>query len=75
MKISIISGSNRKNSQSIKISKIYFEKLNRLDASVNLISLEKERLPFWEDDFEGYIPPYKKAFKNISIKLIYLELF
>ena len=69
MKISIISGSNRKNSQSIKISKIYFEKLNRLDASVNLISLEKERLPFWEDDFEGYIPPYKEAFKNISIKL------
>ena len=69
MKISIISGSNRKNSQSIKISKIYFEKLNRLDASVNLISLEKERLPFWEDDFEGYIPTYKEAFKNISIKL------
>ena len=69
MKISIISGSNRKNSQSIKISKIYFEKLNSLDAAVNLISLEKERLPFWEDDFEGYIPPYKKAFKNISIKL------
>ena len=69
MKISIISGSNRKNSQSIKISKIYFEKLNRLDASVNLISLEKERLPFWEDDFEGYIPPYKEAIKNISIKL------
>lgn len=69
MKISIISGSNRKNSQSIKISKIYFEKLNRLDASVNLISLEKERLPFWEDDFEGNIPPYKEAFKNISIKL------
>ena len=69
MKISIISGSNRKNSQSIKISKIYFEKLNHLDASVNLISLEKERLPFWEDDFEGYIPPYKEAFKNISIKL------
>ena len=69
MKISIISGINRKNSQSIKISKIYFEKLNRLDASVNLISLEKERLPFWEDDFEGNIPPYKEAFKNISIKL------
>ena len=43
MKISIISGSNRKNSQSIKISKIYFEKLNRLDAYVNLINLEKER--------------------------------
>ena len=35
----------------------------------NLINLEKERLPFWEDDFEGYIPPYKEAFKNISIKL------
>ena len=69
MKISIISGSNRKNSQSIKISKIYFEKLNRLDASVNLINLEKERLPFWEDDLEGYIPPCKEAFKNISIKL------
>ena len=69
MKISIISGSNRKNSQSIKISKIYFEKLNHLDASVNLISLEKERLPFWEDDFEGYIPSHKEAFKNISIKL------
>ena len=63
MKISIISGSNRKNSQSIKISKIYFEKLNSLDATVNLISLENERLPFWEDDFEGYIPPYKEAFK------------
>ena len=31
--------------------------------------MEKERLPFWEDDFEGYIPPYKEAFKNISIKL------
>ena len=69
MKISIISGSNRKNSQSIKISQIYFEKLNRLDASVSLINLEKERLPFWEDDYEGYIPPHKAAFKNISIKL------
>ena len=69
MKISIISGSNRKNSQSIKVSKIYVEKLNRLDAYVNLINLEKERLPFWEDDYEGYIPTYKEAFKNISIKL------
>ena len=75
LKIAIISGSNRYNSQSIRISKIYMEKLNTLKIDVQLINLEKEKLPFWEDDHEEFISPHKEVFKNISMILNAAEGF
>ena len=62
LKISIISGSNRNNSQSLRISKIYLQKLKAKKVGIDLINLAKEKLPFWEFQvYEGktawYYPP------------------
>ena len=37
--------------------------------------LEKEKLPFWEDDYEEFISPHKEVFKNISMILNAAEGF
>ena len=50
IKISIISGSNRVNSQSLRISKICLQKLKTKKVGIDLINLAKEKLPFWEED-------------------------
>jgi len=66
LKISIISGSNRKKSQSIRISNILLKKLSYKNINVDLVDLEKENLPFWEDDYDDFISPHKKAFSETS---------
>ena len=58
IKISIISGSNRVNSQSLRVSKIYLQKLKTKNVGIDLINLAKEKLPFWEEDFDGNILLY-----------------
>jgi len=50
LKIAIVSGSNRRNSQSIRISNILSQKFYSLNIKASLVDLEKENLPFWEDD-------------------------
>ena len=69
MKIVIISGSNRRNSQSIRISNIIFQKLSFLNINVSLVNLEKENFPFWQDDYDDLISPHKKAFEKTSLLL------
>ena len=66
MKIAIISGSNRKNSQSIRISNILSQKFYSLNVKASLVDLEKENFPFWEDDYDDFISPHKNAFSKIS---------
>ena len=69
LKIAIISGSNRRNSQSIRISNILFQKLRFLNINVSLVNLEKESFPFWQDDYDDLISPHKKAFEKTSLLL------
>jgi NAD(P)H-dependent FMN reductase len=69
LKIAIISGSNRRNSQSIRISNIIFQKLSFLNINVSLVNLEKENFPFWQDDYDDLISPHKKAFEKTSLLL------
>ena len=69
MKIAIVSGSNRRNSQSIRISNIIFQKLSFLNINVSLVNLEKENFPFWQDDYDDLISPHKKAFEKTSLLL------
>ena len=64
MKIVIISGSNRRNSQSIRISNILFQKLSFLNINVSLVNLEKENFPFWQDDYDDLTSPHKGKFRH-----------
>jgi NAD(P)H-dependent FMN reductase len=66
LKIVIVSGSNRRNSQSIRISNILSQKFYSLNIKASLVDLEKENLPFWEDDYDDLIAPHKDAFIKIS---------
>tara|TARA_B100000965_G_scaffold388115_1_gene392310 strand:- start:881 stop:1459 length:579 start_codon:yes stop_codon:yes gene_type:complete len=66
LKIAIVSGSNRRNSQSIRISNILSQKFYSLNIKASLVDLEKENLPFWEDDYDDLISPHKDAFSKIS---------
>ena len=57
MKISIISGSNRKNSQSERVSSIIKDECEKNEQiSANILSLYKENIPLWSEsglgDFE-----------------------
>ena len=61
MKIAIVSGSNRRNSQSIRISNILSQKFYSLNIKASLVDLEKENLPFWEDDYDDLISPHKNC--------------
>ena len=69
IKISIISGSNRVNSQSLRISKICLQKLKTKKVGIDLINLAKEKLPFWEEDLGENISSHKKSSKKISLTL------
>ena len=64
MNIVIISGSNRKNSQSIKVSEICKKVLNKLSASASVIDLHKKPIPLW-DELETHINTF---FENKSLK-------
>ena len=75
LKISIISGSNRINSQSLRISKIYLQKLKAKKVGINLINLAKEKLPLWEEDLDGKLSPHKKLFKKNSLILSKADSF
>ena len=70
LKIAIISGSNRRNSQSIRISNILSQKFYSLNIKASLVDLEKENLPFWEDDYDDLISPHKDAFSK-TIALVF----
>ena len=72
IKISIISGSNRVNSQSLRISKICLQKLKTKKVGIDLINLAKEKLPFWEEDLGENISPHKKSFQKKNRKNFFL---
>ena len=67
MNIVIISGSNRKNSQSIKVSEICKKVLNKLSASTSVIDLHKKPIPLW-DELETKSDSH--PFRNISKSLM-----
>ena len=66
MKIIIISGSNRKDSESIKISKLYSNILKDHSVEPYIFDLSEANLPFWQDDEDGKDSPHKKAFEKYS---------
>ena len=67
MKIMIISGSNRKNSQSERISEIVKTEYEKLTSTLpELVSLEKENIPFWKEEGFGN---YSDRWKSLSISI------
>tara|TARA_Y100001968_G_C19405858_1_gene743581 strand:- start:1225 stop:1824 length:600 start_codon:yes stop_codon:yes gene_type:complete len=70
MELSIINGSQRRSSQSLKVSN-YANNLisNKFHVNTNLIDLESIKLPMWTDHKEDQIEQQHK-WKNISTKLI-----
>ena len=52
MKISIISASHRKNSQSERVAKIFGSRIKKLNPSANLFNLDLalSNLPLWSPD-------------------------
>ena len=68
MKIMIISGSNRKNSQSERISEIVKAEYKKLiNILPELITLEKEDMPFWkEEGFGTYSDRWSSLSKSME---------
>jgi len=66
MKIAIISGSNRKNSQSSKIAAIVSENLDKKLIPNDTIDLSRIKFPFWEDEEDGKISIHTTKFSETS---------
>lgn len=72
MKIAVISGSHRENSQSLKVSKYCIELLRASGATAELISLSNNPFPFWDqsiwsegpDKWQGGV--FKKTFETLQ---------
>ena len=66
MNIVIISGSNRKNSQSIKVSEICNSVLNNFSVNTSLIDLSKSNLPLWDElDTKLNSHPFRKISQSL----------
>jgi NAD(P)H-dependent FMN reductase len=71
MKYLIISGSHRKNSQSVKVSKWLRAQLDKKKQETSLISLEGNPYPFWDEsawdensELSKQMDPFLKEFKD-----------
>ncbi|KAB8037822.1 NADPH-dependent oxidoreductase [Silvanigrella paludirubra] len=71
MKLAIISGSHRKNSQSEKISKYLIKELSlKFSVSTYLLSLSENPIPLMDEDFfNPEDPNWKKVWQPISSEL------
>ncbi len=71
MNISIISSSHQDDSQSYRVSKIIYEKLKFLDASlsIHLLNLASEKLPLWEPNLKSSNKNWDYKWNKISNNL------
>ena len=71
MKISIISASHRKNSQSKRISRLLLNNLCRLDSKLDIftLNLEDESLPLWSPEKKDSKGIWGDTWKSISNNL------
>ena len=67
MKISIISTSHRKNSESIRISEIMKKIILKIDKDIKCYNLDmlKKKIPLWTSDKEKNSKFWDKEFKNL----------
>ncbi|OUU26487.1 MAG: hypothetical protein CBB97_07880 [Candidatus Endolissoclinum sp. TMED37] len=72
MKISIISTSHRKNSESIRVSEIMKKIILKIDKDIKCYNLDmfKKKIPLWTSDKEKNSKFWDKEFKKISSELI-----
>ena len=77
MNITIVSGSHRKISQSIKIAKAIKSALNPLKEcdEANIFDLAKNPLPLWHEDMRKVGKQSKSLLESISKKLAYSDAF
>jgi NAD(P)H-dependent FMN reductase len=77
MNITIVSGSHRKISQSIKIAKAIKSALKQLKEcdETNIFDLADNPLPLWHEDMKKVGKPTKSFLESISKKLAYTDAF
>ena len=77
MNITIVSGSHRKVSQSIKIAKAIKSALNPLKEcdEAHILDLADNPLPLWHEDMRKVGKPLKSLLESISKKLLYSDAF
>ena len=77
MNITIVSGSHRKVSQSIKIAKAIKSALKPLKEcdQANIFDLADNPLPLWHEDMKEAGKPSKSLLESISKKLTYSDAF
>lgn len=66
MKITIISGSHRENSQSDKVANYLASDLASLKVEAGVVSLAKNPLPLWDEGVWGDDPKWEAAWSPIS---------
>lgn len=69
LKIAVISGSQRANSNSLKVSRLICNLLTKKKLNSYLISLEEEPLPFWNEDIDTSESPSNRAWTPIKKEL------
>ena len=70
MKISIIAGSHRKNSESQRVAEYVEKNLNKIGiSSTNLISLAGNPLPFWDEEVWSKAPKWDAVWGPIAKQL------
>ena len=77
MNITIVSGSHRKDSQSIKIAKAIMSALKQLKEcdEANIFDLANNPLPLWHEDMRKVGNQSKSLLESISKKLAYSDAF
>jgi len=69
MKITVISGSHRENSQSERVARYIEKVLKSQGAEASLITLAKNPLPLWDEGVWEGEPSWKKAWEPIALNL------
>ena len=66
MNIIIFSGSNRKRSQSLRISNYLNDTLKSIDINSEIVDLHKLKFPLWQEDSEDISTKYRKIIADYS---------
>jgi len=71
MKITIVSGSHRKGSQSGRIAKVCEEYIKKIDSKIQtyIVDLEHTKLPLWDEEVWAGAEKWKKIWGPISTEL------
>lgn len=75
MKVTVISGSHRVNSQSERVSRYIAAQLSRLKVEASVISLSNNPLPLWDEGVWGDDPKWGKLWAPISSSLTESDAF